>query len=95
MPTIIEILHSKPELDKLIEEVVIPETWFFRDNKPFQALDVLIKKKYLKSVAKGERIRILSIPCSTGEEPYSIAITMFNNGLTNNQFHIDAVDISQ
>ena len=90
-----EILHSKPELDKLIEEVVIPETWFFRDHKPFLALDALLKKKYLQSVAQGKKIRVLSAPCSTGEEAYSIAMTLLNNGLSNNQFHIDAIDISQ
>lgn len=89
-----EVLHSKPELGKLIEEVIIPETWFFRDNKPFQALDTLVKKKYIKTIASGGKIKILSAPCSTGEEAYSIAMVMLNNGLTNNQFHIDAIDIS-
>ena len=89
-----EVLHSGPELNKLIEEVIIPETWFFRDSKPFQSLDTLVKKKYIKTIASGKKLRILSAPCSTGEEAYSIAMVMINNGLTSNQFHIDAIDIS-
>jgi len=89
-----EIIHSKSELDKLIDEVIIPETWFFRDNKPFQALDQIVKDKYKKETTKGKKIRILSAPCSTGEEPYSIAMVMLNNGLRSDQFHIDAIDIS-
>jgi chemotaxis protein methyltransferase WspC len=38
---------------------------------------------------------VLSVPCSTGEEPYSIAITLKDAGLPLNQFHIDAIDLSR
>jgi len=37
---------------------------------------------------------ILSLPCSTGEEPYSIAIQLLMTGLPKQRFHIDAADIS-
>ncbi|MEM9161942.1 MAG: CheR family methyltransferase, partial [Cyanobacteria bacterium P01_F01_bin.4] len=36
----------------------------------------------------------LSVPCSTGQEPYSIAIALLEAGLTPNQFEIQAIDIS-
>jgi chemotaxis protein methyltransferase WspC len=42
-----------------------------------------------------EKIRILSIPCSTGEEPYSAAICLHRAGIALDRIAIDAVDISK
>ncbi|ACS81747.1 CheR family methyltransferase [Maridesulfovibrio salexigens] len=77
---------SDEELAELVEEIVVPETWFFRDNKPFELL--------FETVAGcSDEFRVLSAPCSTGEEPYSIAMTLMGAGLKN--FRVDGVDISE
>jgi len=84
--------ESEEELKALIEKIVIPETWFFRDEKPYAILS-----EYLRSTRQSqnnEEINILSLPSSTGEEPYSIAMTLANLGWDNNHFNIDAYDIS-
>lgn len=81
------------EYEELIEEVVVPETWFFRNTIPFEALKKCVMR--LNTNNKDRKINILSIPCSTGEEPYSIAITLLDNGFKKGSFHIDAVDISK
>lgn len=83
--------HSILESNALIESIVIPETWFFRDPNAFYAL-----KQFAitwRNNAQGP-LRILSIPCASGEEPYSIAITLREVGFNNEQFQIDAVDVS-
>lgn len=84
---------SPQELVALIESVVVPETWFFRDKEPFVYLSHYVTTE--RSKATAPILRVLSVPCSTGEEPYSIAMTLFDAGLTAKQFSIDAMDISQ
>jgi chemotaxis protein methyltransferase WspC len=81
--------RSDIERHALIEATVIPETWFFRDPSAFGAL-----KQIAINWHSNAPLRILSLPCASGEEPYSIAITLREAGLQPNQFRIDAADIS-
>ena len=82
------------ELKELIEEVVVPETWFFRDNKPFKQLIKFADQEW-GAKTSNKPLRILSLPCATGEEPYSIAMTMLDAGFMPSQVEIDALDISK
>ena len=85
------LLTSQDEWDAFVEEVIVPETWFFRDREPYHYLQ--------RHVAgwRGNRrlLHILSLPCSSGEEPYSIAMTLLDAGLSPDRFRIDAVDVSR
>lgn len=85
---------SPQELDALLEDFVVPETWFFRDREPFAFLSKHVISDWLPT-HPSQVLRILTVPCSTGEEPYSIAIALLEAGLSLGQFHIDAVDISK
>ncbi|HIK11644.1 MAG TPA: chemotaxis protein [Oscillatoriaceae cyanobacterium M33_DOE_052] len=85
---------SPAELAELIESVVVPETWFLRDREPFVFLKNYLVSQWLPHPPR-EQLRVLSIPAATGEEPYSIAITLTEAGLSAKQFTLDAVDISQ
>lgn len=87
-------LHaSKTELQELIEAVIVPETWFFRDRGAFAALARLAQNEWPRSRPDGV-IRLLSLPCSTGEEPYSMVMALADSGLPLHRLHVDAVDIS-
>lgn len=87
-------LHgSAAELATLIDLVVVPETWFFRDRHPFDAL-ARCAREFLVSPRRSGPLRILSVPCSTGEEPYTIVMTLLDAGISATDFQIDAVDIS-
>jgi chemotaxis protein methyltransferase WspC len=87
------VVNGVPEqLQALIEAVVVPETWFFRDAEAFNALVRLARVRLLDQPFKP--VRILSMPCSTGEEAYTIAMAMLEAGIAPERFSIDAIDIS-
>lgn len=81
------------ERDELIEAVLVPETWFFREPGAL----AILRDRVAAHAAAGRRtpFRILSMPCATGEEPYSMAMTLVEAGTPREAFHIDGVDISQ
>ena len=86
--------RSEAELLALIEEVVIPESWFFRDDAPFHFLMDHVRSEWLLNPARAT-LRVVSIPCAGGEEPYSIVIALGEVGLAPARFQVDAVDISK
>lgn len=54
-------------------------TYFFRENHHFEFLSSTVIPQLIIKNSKNKRIRIWSAACSTGEEPYSIAITMLES----------------
>jgi len=86
------VKNNQHELSELLEVSVIPETWFFRDIKPFEIIHKKIKQQLAEN--RSSTFKILSIPSSTGEEPYSLAMYLTDKGVDTSRFTIDAVDIS-
>jgi len=86
-------LEDHPEgIQELIEKVVVLETWFFRDEKPF----VLLQDRALEKTASSNiPFRVLSVACSTGEEPYSMVMALLDSGVPPEGFVVDAIDISK
>jgi len=87
------LTSSRHELEALIESLVVPETWFFRDFEPFIFLRKHVIEEVLPSMTN-RPLRILSVPGATGEEPYSIAMVLIDSGLRAGDFAVDALDIS-
>ena len=65
---------SGKELQNLINALTVNETYFFREEYQFQCMVKRMLPEIISRKRSGDIIRIWSIPCSTGEEPYSIAI---------------------
>lgn len=84
---------SQDEQQALIEAVIVPETWFFRYPESFATLARLAKER-LAAIKQMRALRILSLPCSTGEEPYSIAMALLDTGLAPHQFKVLGLDVS-
>ncbi len=61
---------------KVVEALTTNETLFFRDAHPFEALEKTIVPELLARNAARKRLRIWSAACSTGQEPYSLAMLL-------------------
>jgi chemotaxis protein methyltransferase CheR len=87
--------------DKIIDAMTTNETLWFRDAHPFQILQEVILPHYAAQIRKGTKIkvRIWSGASSTGQEAYSIAMTIFefckkNPDIRPEHFEIVGTDIS-
>jgi chemotaxis protein methyltransferase CheR len=67
------------EIETLINLLTINETYFYREDHQLDCLANGILPELVSERRKGDRIRIWSMPCSTGEEPYSIAMYLLEN----------------
>ncbi|MGE5157002.1 MAG: CheR family methyltransferase [Gemmatimonas sp.] len=81
----------------VVEAMTTNETFFFRDKTPFDHLRDTILPALLQSRASRKVIRIWSAACSTGQEPYSIAMCLKEMGaaLSGWRVEIVATDLSQ
>lgn len=87
---------SAPE--DLFNDLLIPVTEFFRDGKIFQTLREKVYPLLSKRVTEGNAIRIWIAGCSTGEEAYSLAISLhefLGENLEGKEIQIFASDISE
>jgi len=79
------------ELAELVELLVVPESWFYRDPQAFQAALEFIRAR---AGHVSRPTRILSIPCAGGEEPYTMAMVLADARLPPSSYMIEAWDIS-
>ncbi|MDY7031872.1 MAG: CheR family methyltransferase [Thermodesulfobacteriota bacterium] len=86
------------EFQALLSEITINETFFFRNQPHYDILkDHILPELSKKKKKKKDRLRIWSAGCSSGEEPYSVAILIKEtlNGLDLEDIDIIASDIDK
>jgi chemotaxis protein methyltransferase CheR len=77
VPAYLALLSDPAERQQLLDEVTIQETHFFRNPPQIRALRKFVLPELLKyAESRGRRMRIWSAGCSTGEEPYTIAMLL-------------------
>lgn len=100
--TLLDYYHKvridKDEQEALLNDLLIPVTYFFRDEQFFKSLPVIVFPELLQNVVNNH-LRIWVAGCSTGEEAYSLAIALHEYLLANNRLdvrvQIFASDISE
>lgn len=70
----VEDPSNESELERLCEAVAVHQTEFFRNLPQFQALEEIMRAHKSEATAGGRRFVVWSAGCSSGEEPYSIAM---------------------
>jgi chemotaxis protein methyltransferase CheR len=70
---------SGGEIEQIINAFTVNETYFFREDHQLRCLSRDILPERVAAKRRGEAIRIWSAPCSTGEEPYSVALWLLEN----------------
>ena len=95
---LINSINGRSELNQLFEAITINETFFFRADHQFDALEkILIPEILEKKNLTGDKLRLWSAASSTGEEAYTLAIIInevFKPKYPNIQFEIIASDIN-
>ncbi len=88
---------ARAELANLFDVVTTNETSFFRNPPQLEAFKIILQKSYMNGSAPAGPLRIWSAACSTGEEPYTLAIILMEfmeAHRVNIPFTIFATDIS-
>jgi chemotaxis protein methyltransferase CheR len=92
----VRLKKEEPLLRDITEAMMTNESFFFRDGKPFSRFSDFIIPKLAEVRAPTRRIRVWCAACSTGQEPYSLAICLHEQKkyLKDWRVEIVATDIS-
>jgi chemotaxis protein methyltransferase CheR len=73
------VLEDRDELRLMLDAITTNETHFFREPRHFELLTEVLVPAWRQEAARGDRskqVRVWSAGCSTGEEPYSLAMEL-------------------
>lgn len=79
------------EAQELINSCTVNETYFYREEHQLRCLSRSMLPELVRERRPGDLVRIWSMPCSTGEEAYSIALWLLENWAMVDVYHIEIV----
>jgi chemotaxis protein methyltransferase CheR len=79
------------EAEQVINSFTVNETYFYREEHQLQCLSRALLPEIVAKRRPGDLVRIWCVPCSTGEEPYSVAIWLLENWRLVDAYNIEIV----
>jgi chemotaxis protein methyltransferase CheR len=83
--------NAQKLMSHIAEAMATPETFFFRDKKPFDQLKDFILPQILAQNPQKKSLRIWSAACSSGQEAYSIAMIIKEMSKTIGQWNVEII----
>jgi chemotaxis protein methyltransferase CheR len=83
--------NAKGENEQFVNALTVNETYFYREEHQLKSLTSDLLTERIKGKRKGEALRIWSVPCATGEEPFSVAIWLLENWPLVDEYEIEIV----
>lgn len=92
VPDYLTLLRANtPEAERLINSVTVNETYFYREQHQLACLGRDMLPEIVARRGPGDLVRLWSVPCSSGEEPYSIAIWLLENWPLVDAYNIEII----
>jgi chemotaxis protein methyltransferase CheR len=82
---------ARGEVEQIINAFTVNETYFYREDHQLACLSTDLLRERVAQKRRGDAIRIWSVPCSTGEEPYSIAMWLLENWAAVDDYDIEII----
>jgi len=92
IPAYLTLLQAnRLEAEHLINSFTVNETYFYREEHQLRCLSASLLPEIVAPMGAGDLVRIWSVPCSSGEEPYSLAIWLLENWPLVDAYNIEIV----
>jgi chemotaxis protein methyltransferase CheR len=79
------------EAQALVNSFTVGETYFFREPDQLEALSRVLLPELVAGRRPGDKVRLWSVPCATGEEAYSLAIWLLDHWRMVDAYHVEIV----
>ena len=84
-------INAEKENEHFVNALTVNETYFYREEHQLTCLTTDLLAERVREKRAGDAIRIWSVPCSTGEEPFSVAIWLLENWPLVDNYEIEIV----
>jgi chemotaxis protein methyltransferase CheR len=84
-------INAEEENEHFVNALTVNETYFYREEHQLTCLTTDLLAERVREKRAGDAIRIWSVPCSTGEEPFSVAIWLLENWPLVDNYEIEIV----